>query len=352
MDITELVIFIGAIALLIIVHEFGHFFASKLFGVEVDEFGLGFPPRAVKLFQWRETTFSLNWIPLGGFVRPKGENDPNVKGGLSAASPWVRLFVFAAGPLANFILAAVFFAIIFARVGVPDTSQVMVVGVNEGSPAEVAGLLPGDILHEIGGQLIDSPDALRDQVEAHIGVEAVVSYSRAGEVLETLLTPRADPPQGEGAMGIFYNHPRLDVGLFTALGMGTSAVGDQIYQLATLPSRIMAGSVAAEDARLVGFKGMYDIYQEVRDIEASEAIPSGVNTLAFFASISISLGLLNLMPIPALDGGRILFIMPEIILRRRIPPNYENAINLVSFAMLILLMIYINIQDFVNPAEF
>jgi regulator of sigma E protease len=351
-DITELLIFIGAIALLIIVHEFGHFLAAKFFGVEVEEFGLGFPPRALKLFQWRETTFSLNWIPLGGFVRPKGENDPNVTGGLSAASPWVRLVVFAAGPFANFLLAAVFFAVIFARVGVPDTSQVMIVGVNEGSPAEKAGLVPGDLLLEIGGQSIDSPDALRGQVDASIGVETLVIYDREGQTLETLLTPRTDPPQGEGAMGIFYNHPRLDVGLFSALSMGTTAVTDQIYQLLTLPRRIMAGSIAAEDARLVGFKGMYDIYQEVRDIEASEAIPSGINTLAFFASISISLGLLNLMPIPALDGGRILFTLPEIILRRRIPPNYENAINLVSFAMLILLMIYINIQDFVNPAEF
>ncbi len=352
MDLTPLIIFIGAIALLIIVHEFGHFFAAKFFGVEVEEFGVGFPPRAMTLFRWRETIFSLNWIPLGGFVRPKGENNPDIEGGLAAANPWVRLVVFLAGPVANFLLAAVFFAIIFVQVGMPDSSKILIVDVSENSPAERSGLLPGDLILEIDGVAIDSANRLRQSVADHTGQEVLVLYERDGATVETILVPRADPPPGEGAMGILYNHPRVPVTLGSALGMGAAAVYDQVYQLLTLPSRIMAGSVAAEDARLVGFKGMYDLYQEVRDIEVGPEIPAAVNTLAFFASISISLGLLNLMPIPALDGGRILFTLPEIILRRRIPPNYENAINLVSFAMLILLMIYINIQDFVNPADF
>jgi regulator of sigma E protease len=127
-------------------------------------------------------------------------------------------------------------------------------------------------------------------------------------------------------------------------------------QILTLPGRLIQGTVAPEQARLVGYKGMYDIYQDFREADAVAAVeeePSaGLNTMYFFASISISLGLLNLFPIPALDGGRILFALPEILFRKRIPQNAENIINLVSFAMLILLMIYINVQDFVNPADF
>jgi len=109
--------------------------------------------------------------------------------------------------------------------------------------------------------------------------------------------------------------------------------------------------VSAEQSRLVGYKGMYDIYTEIRqaDADPAEGWPGGINTMAFFASISVSLALLNLLPIPALDGGRILFILPEIIFGRRIPQAYENMINLVGLALLFLLVIYVNVQDFLNP---
>ena len=114
MNITLLsaVIFVGVFAAVVLIHEFGHFVAARLLKVDVEEFGIGLPPRALKLFRWKGTDFTLNWLPLGGFVRPKGENDPNVVGGLAAASPWVRLGVTAAGPLANLLLGAIFSAII------------------------------------------------------------------------------------------------------------------------------------------------------------------------------------------------------------------------------------------------
>ncbi len=352
----NLLIFIGAIVLLIVIHEFGHFIASKLLGVEVEEFGLGFPPRAVTLFTLGGTIYSLNWIPLGGFVRPKGENDPTIPGGLAAASPWVRIVVFAAGPFANFLAAIILFAFIFTRVGVPDLSQTLVTTVQAGSPAEAAGLQAGDILTVLNDTAITSPDILRDMVALNLGKETLVTYSRGGEVFQTSLVPRAEPPPGQGAMGIEYSHPTVKVGAVKAVQMGSLALYDQVMQILTLPSRLIEGSVAPEEARLVGYKGMYDIYQNFREadeVAAVEAEPTaGLNTIYFFASISISLGLLNLFPIPALDGGRIVFALPEIIFRKRIPPNAENIINFVSFALLILLMLYINIQDFVNPANF
>jgi regulator of sigma E protease len=144
-------------------------------------------------------------------------------------------------------------------------------------------------------------------------------------------------------------NPTRQVGLFAALPMGTAAVFEQGRQLLAFPVRMIQGQIAPEEGRLVGLKGMFDIYQEVRQTEPTLDIPRGVNIMAFFATISISLGVLNLLPIPALDGGRILFTLPEIILRRRIPPQYENVINMVSFALLLVLLLFINLQDFINP---
>ncbi|HLF89621.1 MAG TPA: M50 family metallopeptidase [Anaerolineales bacterium] len=351
-----LLLFIGAIVLLIIIHEFGHFLAAKLFGVEVEEFGLGFPPRAVKLFTFGGTIYSLNWIPLGGFVRPKGENDPTVPGGLAAANPWVRIAVFAAGPLANFLAAIILFAVIFVRAGVPDISQILIIGVDENSPAAMAGLQPGDIITEMNNDPITSPEKLQRAVAQNTGKEALITYLRGDQTGQTTLTPRENPPPGEGSMGILYSHPTVQVGAFQAIGMGSVALYDQVMQILTLPGRVIQGTIAPENARLVGYKGMYDIYQGFREADVAATVeeePSaGLNTLYFFASISISLGLLNLFPIPALDGGRIMFALPEIIFRKRIPQNAENIINFVSFALLLLLMLYINVQDFVNPADF
>lgn len=351
---SNLFIFIGAIVLLIIIHELGHFLAAKLFGVEVEEFGLGFPPRALTLFTLGGTIYSLNWIPLGGFVRPKGENDPTVPGGLAAASPWVRIAVFAAGPIANFLAAILLFTYIFTRIGVPDYSQTLINLVNEGSPAAEAGLQPDDIITHLNDVSITSPEILQATVAENLGKETLITYLRDGQTFQTTLTPRENPPAGEGSMGIAYNHPTVKVGFTQAVSMGSVAMYDQVMQILTLPSRLIEGSIAPEEARLVGYKGMYDIYENYREADQVAAVEeepeAGLNTIYFFASISISLGLLNLFPIPALDGGRIAFALPEIIFRKRIPQNAENMINLISFAMLILLMLYINIQDFVNPA--
>jgi len=132
---------------------------------------------------------------------------------------------------------------------------------------------------------------------------------------------------------------------------GAEAVYEQSLFILSIPGRLIGGSLQPDEARLLGYKGMFDMYQSVQESEAA-GIPSGIGTLSFFASISLSLGLLNLLPIPALDGGRIMFVLPEIFLRRRVPINFENVVNAVSISMLILLMLYINAQDFINPVTF
>ncbi len=133
--LIEIATFVAALAGLILIHEFGHYVAARMMKIEVEEFGLGFPPRLATLFTWGGTRFSLNWIPLGGFVRPKGENDPNIPGGLAAANPWKRLFVLFAGPFANLFVGILLFAMIYNQVGVPVTDQVQIQEVVPDTPA-------------------------------------------------------------------------------------------------------------------------------------------------------------------------------------------------------------------------
>src|SRR5574341_1592255 len=133
-------IFVAVFAGVVFIHELGHFLVARLLKVEVEEFGFGLPPRILTLFRWKGTEFTLNWLPVGGFVRPKGENDPNVPGGLAAANPWTRLGVLFAGPFMNLLLGVAVFALLFFQVGVPDYTQVQIDGVLPNSPAAQAGI--------------------------------------------------------------------------------------------------------------------------------------------------------------------------------------------------------------------
>jgi regulator of sigma E protease len=344
---------IVAISVLIIIHELGHFTVARLLKVEIEEFGIGFPPRMLTLFHAWGTRFSLNWLPLGGFVRPKGEADPDVPGGLAASSPWVRIAILLAGPMANLLAAVILFAFIFMQMGVATPGPVTVQEVAAGSPAELAGLQSGDLILQANGVKIDDTQVLHDIIYENLGTPVTFLIERGDQVDDFSITPRVDPPP-EGAIGIAMtlSSETRSASPLEALSLGFAAVGDQIRTLVTLPARFIEGSVAPEEARLVGYKGMVDIYQNLQESESEFGVPAGVGALFFTASISVSLGLLNLLPIPALDGGRILFTLPEIILRRRVPPAYEAMINTVSMALLVILMIYINLQDFINPAQF
>ncbi len=350
-NLIEIGQFIGGLAALIIVHELGHFLAARLFNIEVEEFGLGFPPRLATLFEAGGTRYTLNWIPLGGFVRPKGENDPDVPGGLASASPWVRFAVLAAGPIANLSIGVVLYTLIFSRIGAPIQDQVQIIEVAPNSPAQQAGLRAGDLILEVNDQEINGTADLQNSIQASLEQPTEITFKRNGQVNMATLVPRKDPPEGEGAIGIVMSNPTRPISIPEALPRGTVAVFQHGKQILSFPIQIILGQVGPEEGRFVGFKGMFDIYQEVRQSEPEPILPGGVRVLGFFATITISLGILNLLPIPALDGGRILFVLPEIVIGRRIPPQYENVINLVSFALLLVLLLYINLQDFVNPVE-
>jgi regulator of sigma E protease len=278
----------------------------------------------------------------------KGETDPGVPGGFMTASPWKRIFVLVAGPVMNLLAAVVLYTVIVSMIGMPQLNQVEIKDVAPGSPAAAAGMQVGDLILKLNDLTIDSTEALSKAVGENVGKEISLYLQRDGENLTVSLVPRVNPPEGEGSMGIVMGNPAKPVNLISAMPSGAVATYEHSKALFTFVGQLISGKANPEEARLVGFKGMYDIYSQTRSDPVS-GIPSAANALAFFTSITISLGLLNLLPVPALDGGRILFALPEIVLKKRIPPQYENWINLVGFGLLLLLLVYINLQDFINP---
>lgn len=348
MDLISLII--GIVAL-IILHEFGHFLLARLNHIKVEEFGIGFPPRIRTLFRWKETEFTLNWIPLGGFVRPVGENDPDVPGGLASANPRVRLSVMLAGPLMNLLVAGLLYGVAFSQWGTPDVHKIVIVQVAANSPAAQAGLQVNDLLVRLDDVSVDGIESVIRYVSAHKGEEITISYQRDDQIIGTKLVPRINPPKGEGAIGIAMSNPTQPMSVIQAIPLGFSTLFDQIYQMLTLPVRLAQGLVSAGQIRFVGYKGIYDIYQDVRDADIAQPRNNNFGLLAFFGMLSASLGILNLLPFPALDGGRILFAVSEMIFHRRVPAHLENMIHVIGLMLLLLFMVYVNLQDFIHPLE-
>lgn len=308
------------------------------------------------------TRFTLNWLPLGGFVRPKGENDPNVPGGLAAASPWKRLAVLFAGPLMNLLTAVLIYSIIFGRVGVPDATRVLVSSVSEGAPAAQAGFQYGDIFISGNGQPIHSYDDLRLIVDANENKPVTFLVDRNGEQVELTATPEMNLEAKRIMIGVGLGVPfKQAASPLETLSLGARFTYLNIRTLIALPAQMIRGSLNSDQSRLIGLKGIFDVLQQTvsRDVEATTNAPAAstdpmdqpVRTLELIASLSISLGLFNLFPFPALDGGRIIFILPELIFRRRVSPQVENLVHGMGMAFLLLLMIYINVMDFVNPID-
>ena len=305
------------------------------------------------------TRFTFNWLPLGGFVRPKGENDPNVPGGLAAASPWKRLAVLFAGPLMNLLTAVLIYSIIFGRVGIPDSTRVLVSSVTEGGPAAQAGFEYGDIFISGNGQSIRSYDDLRAIVDANENKPVTFLVDRSGEQVELTAVPEMNAEAKRIMIGVGLGVPfKAPSSPVETLKLGAQYTYLSVRTLIALPAQMIRGTLNSEQSRLVGLKGIYDVLQQTvsHDVQASTTAPAStdpldqpVRTLELIASLSISLGLFNLFPFPALDGGRILFILPELIFRRRVSPQLENMVHAAGMAFLLLLMIYINVMDFVNP---
>lgn len=448
--LISFVIFLLALGGMIFLHEFGHFLASRWAGVEVEEFGFGFPPRAfgfwrakgflifngqrveipqnldrsfdwqmvshqpsimtadkaddkyilrtlefvldepaaskdkpapapknIKLGQQRGaiewngivnethpgTLFSLNWLPLGGFVRPKGENDPNVPGGLASANPWKRLVVLFAGPLMNLLTAIVVFSMLIGFEGVAASGPIGVASITKNSPAEQAGLQSGDTILALNGEDITDVGQAIDIIQANLDQPVELKIKRGTDQLNITATPLSSRTKQEGALGVSLTSATRPATFREIITGGATYTALQAASLVYLPIAMIQGAIAPADARLVGFKGIFDMFniavQEDVHSRQPTAAPTGAAspakptnwTLNLIGILSVSLGVMNLLPIPALDGGRILFTLPEILFRRRIPTKWENIVNATAMLALIALMLFINVMDFVNPVN-
>ncbi|MFH1906566.1 MAG: M50 family metallopeptidase [Chloroflexota bacterium] len=351
-------IFVLVFAGMILVHESGHFIAARLMRIEVEEFGIGFPPRILTLFTWKGTKFSLNWIPLGGFNRIKGEDDPTIAGGMAAAAPWKRLTVLFAGSFMNLLTAVLAYSLLFYQIGVPKTHTVAIAEVSPGSPAEKAGILAGDIVLTANGENIDSVSELQAIIRAHLDQSVSLSLKRDDQQVEISVIPSSSRTTKQGAIGVLLGTPLRPAGnWFETVPYSFQATYATVRELLALPGQIVAGAIQPQEAKLAGPRSIWNLFQQSvsRDVESREASAQDADqrptnyTLFTIISLTISLGILNLLPIPALDGGRVLFTLPELFFRRRLPPKFEAVVHGVGFIVLLSLLGYFYILDFINP---
>ena len=343
---SDFLLFALVLGALIIGHEFGHFLVARALRVRVEEFGLGFPPRLVTLFEAGGTRFTLNLIPLGGFVKPAGEDDPSVEGGLAGANRRTRAAVLIAGPLANLVLAVLAFTTAF-KFAAPDTERVTITQVEAGSPAALAGVRPNDEILEVDGIEVDGFMILQNIIAERGDRPTALVLLRGEQRLTVELTPRIAPPEGQGPIGVTLGNPTRLVAWPEAIGLGVRATVFQFSEMIHLPSRLLRGEIAPEEARISGLKGMYDMLVWAGEIDRSSQRP--FLTLNLIGVISAGLALANLLPIPALDGGRLMFVAFEAIAGKRVPPQHEGLAHTLGFMVLLALILYVNVQDFINP---
>lgn len=353
----SIILFIIVLALLILVHEMGHFFVAKLGKVRVDEFGLGLPPR-VWGYKYGETLYSLNWLPFGGFVKIFGENpnEENINGpdrerSLVHKPRLLQASVLVAGVTLNLVLAW-FLISINLTLGMPvgldglsvglkvKNESLAIVNVIKDSPANAAGLQVGDSLISLksGVHLRENltPELVKDFVLNQKDEDIVIKYQRAGEQKETIINPQGEllgiamariglvsvPWWQAPVYGLYFTY-HLSVNTLSSLGYFAKSL------------------VTDSKAALTAVAGPIGIYALMADAERLGL----VYLLNFIAMISINLAILNLLPFPALDGGRLLFVAIEAIIRRPIKPVIANTLNLIGFTLLIILMVVIAGSD-------
>jgi len=352
--------FIVGLIPLVIIHEFGHLIMAKIMGVWAREFGIGYPPRLFRMFNWGETEFTLNWIPFGGFVRMEGEStfaedkmavDPEVVAhSLYTKKPWKRILIYLGGPAMNLITAWLIAVLIFTS-GIPGL-QTVITDVVPDSPAAGADLRIGDALVAVNGTEVEGSVELQRAIETVKGQEALITVQRDGEELSVTLTPRENPPEGEGSMGIMIVDQEVAgslkrYSLPEAVVYGTRYFGNLASMTVMLPVYIVRMGIPFEQARPVGVIGISQIAEQSVNQSIEQAAPYPY--LSLLVMLSISLGIFNLLPIPALDGGRILFSLIEAIRGKALTPALEERIHMIAFAAMLVLFVGITLLDIFMP---
>ncbi|OGE87717.1 MAG: hypothetical protein A3J07_03320 [Candidatus Doudnabacteria bacterium RIFCSPLOWO2_02_FULL_49_13] len=356
MILLTILVFIVILGLLVFVHELGHFIMAKRAGMRVDEFGFGFPPRIFG-FTRGETTYSVNLIPLGGFVKILGEDgsetaDPR---SFNNKSFWQRFGVLIAGVSMNVILAWVLLSVGMAA-GLPTivsetdplpagahlrNVSVGILEIQAASPAALAGLKAGDSILQINGQAITSVEQIQALTKQAAGQLAVYTIRRGSEIFEKTIIPRANPKEGEGSLGValgsvgFLSYPWYQAPIRGAIAVYNMIAFTLIAFVGIIWQLLQGQSVGAALAGPVGIAVL------TRDV----TVLGFIYILQFAAVLSVNLAIINAVPFPALDGGRILFLIIEKLRRKKMNVRAEQLANTIGFILLILLMVAVTIKD-------
>lgn len=348
------------LSLLVLLHELGHFLIAKLFGIHVLEFGIGLPPKALRIFKRKETEYTLNWLPIGGFVRLAGEDtDPSLWDKINplthshmffAKPAWQRALVVLAGVSMNFLIGILLFSVIYTRIGIPilNGQQVLVSQVAKGSPAELAEMRAGEVIVRVGDSTITTAEQFIEQVKDKRGQLISIYVAKLDESGRTSeserviqVIPRENPPAGEGALGV-----------------GVSTVPIVTYEKKSWYSAPIYGAIEGTKEALGWSREFGRIFMHPKELMKNLSGPVAVvkvgnqaakdgllSLLRFTGIISMNLAIFNLLPVPALDGGRLLMIGLEKIVGRKRVAKVEGYVNTAGMLLLILLLVFVTIKD-------
>lgn len=354
--VLTILTFLLALAVLILVHELGHFLAARRFGVGVEEFGLGFPPRILSVRRGG-TRYSLNLIPLGGFVKIKGEHGESAEepDSFAVQPAWKRAVILGSGVGMNFLLAIVLLSIGFS-IGLPSVIdrdlpsfatvravKIQIAEVLPDAPAATAGFMVGDTILAADGQTLESIEQLQGYTDEHRDQPIILTLERDGRSLTATATPRVLDESGRGLLGIGLIRTgivRYPVPYALWMGLrGTVLITGQIFAAVGQLLRSVVTGGGAPD--LTGPVGIAVITGQV----AKLGLPY---VLQFVAILSVNLAIINALPIPALDGGRLLFLGIEKVRGRAVDRKLESMVHNIGFVLLILLMLVVTYRDVIR----
>jgi len=342
--------FLIILSVLVLVHEGGHFLAARRAGILVEEFGFGLPPRI-----WGkkigETIYSINALPFGGFVRLYGEEKVvgrNKERAFSNKSQKVRIKILLSGVMMNLLLGTLFFCLVYSFLGIPEkVDRVKVRAVLENSPSQEVGLREGDIIDKFDGQKVRDNKTFVDLTNQSLGKQVVLDIIREGEEerLSVVVTPRVSPPQDEGPLGVVISD--TEIKFYPIYQMVPKAIYSGfleafywIKEISTSLAKLTVSVMTGRGTMGMDVAGPVGIYQIT-----GEVVKAGGWALIQWQGLSVNLAVLNIIPFPALDGGRVAFVLLERFLGERRREKIEIWANRVGMAILLALILLVTMND-------
>lgn len=370
--LLTIITFIIVLSILVFAHELGHFMMARKFGVKAEEFGLGFPPRAFGIYKnsqgrWKivwgakevndcpGTVYSINWLPLGGFVKIKGQNgDQQTEFDSFAGRPiWQRAFMLSAGVVMNIILAAVLISFGFMA-GLPQAidgqldaharisdKKIQIVEVMKNTPAAAAGLKLGDVVSSIDNKSFANYQELQNYVATNVGRKLTYKIERGRDLIRLEVVPELMQKTGKGGIGIAISETGLvSYPWYLAIVEGVKTTLILTWAIITAFYELIKGLILGQgvNADLSGPVGIAALTGQVARL-------GFVYLLQFTALLSINLAVINFFPFPALDGGRVFFLIIEKIKRSPVKSQVEGAIHNIGFALLMILILLVTFRD-------